>query len=133
MDRTRVLLADGNPEMADAIASGLMRRADIEVTGKVTDGAAVISAVAEHIPDVLVMDIILPRCDGFVILEKISRLPEDARPNVIILTSISRDDLVLRSLRLGAAYYMVKPFDIQVLGDRIRETACDHTVIARDI
>ncbi|MBQ4089186.1 MAG: sporulation transcription factor Spo0A [Clostridia bacterium] len=133
MERTRVLLADSDPDMADVISEGLMRRADIEVAGKVCDGAAVMDAIAEHIPDVLVTDLILPRCDGFVVLEKISQLPEESRPRVIVLTSLSRDELILRALRLGAAYYMVKPFDIQVLGDRIRETAEKRPAIAAEI
>lgn len=133
MERTRVLLADGNPEMADMIATGLMRRADIEITGKVTDGAAVLDAVAECLPDILVMDLILPRCDGFLVLEKIAQLPEEARPRVIVLTSLSRDDIILRALRLGAAYYMVKPFDIQVLAERIREIAGERASIVGDM
>ena len=132
MDRTRVLLADGSPEMAEAISDGLMRRPDMDVAGYVCDGAAVMDAIAEYIPDVLVMDMILPRCDGFVVLDKISRLPEAARPKVIVLSSISRDDMVLRSLRLGASYYMVKPFDISVLAERIRETAQESLPIAAE-
>lgn len=129
MERTRVLLADGSPETAEYISAGLMRRPDIEVAGSVCDGAEVMDAIAKHIPDVVVMDLILPRCDGFIIMEKIARLPDEARPKIIILTSLARDDLILRALRLGAAYYMAKPFDTGVLGDRIRETAASHSLV----
>lgn len=129
MKKTRVLLADGSPETAAYISAGLMRRADIEVAGHVSDGGAVMDAIAEHIPDVVVMDLILPRCDGFAILERISRMPDGARPKVIVLTSLTRDDFILRALRLGAAYYMAKPFDMEVLGDRIQETAETHALM----
>jgi len=127
MERTRVLLADGNPETAAYISASLMRRADMDVTEHVSDGAAVMDAIARNIPDVVVMDLILPRCDGFVILDKISRLPDGARPEVMVLSSLTRDDLISRALRLGASYYMAKPFDMTVLGDRIREIALSHT------
>lgn len=133
MDRIRVLLADGSAETAAAVSDALMRQADIEVAGRVSDGAAVIGAVTEHIPDVLVMDLILPRCDGFVVLEKLSQLPEGGRPRVIVLTSLARDDFVMRALNLGAAYYMVKPFDMQVLAERIREIAGERQSVAAGI
>ena len=132
MERTRVLLADGSPETAELISSALMRRPDIEVAGSVCDGAEVMDAIAKHIPDVVVMDLILPRCDGFIIMEKIARLPDGARPKVIVLTSLARDDFILRALRLGAAYYMAKPFDTSVLAERIRETADIHTFVPTD-
>ena len=71
----------------------------------------------------LVTDIIMPRRDGFRILEELNALPEEERPRVIVLTGLSRDDFILRAVKLGASYYMVKPFDVRLLASRIREVA----------
>ena len=89
----------------------------------VSDGAQVVDAVRALRPDVLVTDIIMPRRDGFRILEELGELPEQERPRVIVLTGLSRDDLILRAVKLGASYYMVKPFDARLLACRIREVA----------
>lgn len=130
MDRIRVLLADGSHSLVNTLGDYLARRPDIEVVGRIVDGAAVYAAVAEQLPDVVVMELILPRCDGFMVLEQLARLPAESRPRIIVLTSLSRDDFILRSVRLGAAYYMVKPFDMQLLYDRIREIAQDRETVA---
>lgn len=121
MDRIRVLLADGSHSLVATLGDYLARRPDIEVVGRIVDGAAVYTAVTEHLPDVVVMELILPRCDGFMVLEQLAQLPSESRPKVIVLSSLSRDDFILRAVRSGAAYYMVKPFDMQLLFDRIRE------------
>ena len=65
----------------------------------------------------------MPRRDGFRILEELNALPEEERPRVIVLTGLSRDDFILRAVKLGASYYMVKPFDVRLLASRIREVA----------
>lgn len=130
MDRIRVLLADGSHSLVTTLGDYLARRPDIEVVGRIVDGAAVCAAVAEQLPDVVVMELILPRCDGFMVLEQLARLPSESRPKVIVLTSLSRDDFILRAVRSGAAYYMVKPFDMQLLCDRIREIAQDRETVA---
>lgn len=133
MDRIRVLLADGSHSLVATLGDYLSRKPDIEVVGRITDGAAVCPAVAEHLPDVIVMELILPRCDGFMVLDQLAKLPAGNRPRAIVLTSLSRDDLILRAVRSGAAYYMVKPFDMQLLYERIREIAQGRETAALEI
>ena len=121
MERIKLLLADGSRALLARLGEYIGRMPDMEIAARTDDGAAVLAAVAEHQPDVLVMDLILPRCDGFMVLEQLSRMEESCRPKVLVLTSLARDEFILRALKLGAAYYMVKPFDIQLLCDRIRD------------
>ena len=91
----------------------------------VSDGMEVPEAVAACSPDILVLDIIMPRQDGFMTLEKLNAPDFPVKPKVIVLTGLSRDDFILRALRLGASYYMVKPFDLALLHARIVEIARD--------
>ena len=123
MEKIRVVLADDNFNVLRLLTDYFAETPDIELVKTVSDGAQVVDAVRAHRPDVLVTDIIMPRRDGFRILEELSALPEEERPRVIVLTGLSRDDFILRAVRLGASYYMVKPFDMRLLASRIREVA----------
>ena len=123
MEKIRVMIADDNQSIIRLLTDFFERKPNIELVAAVSDGAAIVDAVREHAPDVVVMDIIMPRRDGFMALEELNRLDESARPKVIVLTGLSRDDFIMRAIRLGASYYMVKPFDMNVLYSRILETA----------
>ena len=123
MEKIRVMLADDNQSVLRLLTDFLSRKAEIDVVGAVSDGAAILDAVRESAPDVLVMDIIMPRKDGFMVLEELRSLDGALRPKVIVLTGLSRDDFIMRAISLGAGYYMVKPFDMHVLYSRILEIA----------
>ena len=123
MDKIRVMLADDNQTVLRLISEYLSHQSDTEVVAAVSDGARITDEVKRLHPDVLVMDIIMPRRDGFMALEELRRLPEEQRPQVIVLTGLARDNFILRAIELGASYYMVKPFDMQLLHSRILEVA----------
>ena len=123
MDRIRVMLADDNASVLRLLADFLGRKQDIEVVAAVTDGAEIPQTVLEQLPDVLVMDIIMPRRDGFMTLEQLGAMELAVRPRVIVLTGLARDDFIMRAIALGASYYMVKPFDMNLLYERIVDIA----------
>ena len=129
MEKIRVMLADDNQSVLRLLTDFLSRKAEIDVVGAVSDGAAILDAVRESAPDVLVMDIIMPRKDGFMVLEELRSLDGALRPKVIVLTGLSRDDFIMRAISLGAGYYMVKPFDMHVLYSRILEIARESTAV----
>lgn len=133
MERIRVMLADDNQNIVQVLKEYLSAQEDIEIVAAVSDGAQVAQAVLECSPDVLVMDIIMPRRDGFMALEELNRLEERVRPRVIMLTGLSRDDFILRAIRLGASYYMVKPFDMRLLYSRIVEIAREAEPVVTDL
>jgi len=123
MDRIRVMLADDNRSILKLMSDYLGRQGDIELVAAVSDGLEIPGAVIEHAPDILVMDIIMPRRDGFMTLEKLNEESFPVKPKVIVLTGLARDDFIMRAIRLGASYYMVKPFDMGLLYARIVEIA----------
>ncbi len=123
MDKIRVMLADDNQSILRLLTDFFSRKDDIELVATVSDGTEIADAVRESAPDILVMDIIMPRRDGFMALEELSQMEEDLRPKVIVLTGLARDDFIMRAIRLGASYYMVKPFDMHLLYSRIVEIA----------
>ena len=123
MDKVRVMLADDNLNLLRLLSDYLSRKGDIELVATVSDGVEIPDAVLKHAPDILVMDIIMPRRDGFMTLEALNAMDEALRPKVIVLTGLARDDFIMRAIQLGASYYMVKPFDMELLCERILEVA----------
>ena len=126
------MLADDNQSILEVLTDYFSRKEDIELVATVSDGTEITDAIRTHEPDVLVMDIIMPRRDGFMALEEIARLEEDIRPKVIVLSGLSRDDFIMRAISLGASYYMVKPFDMHLLYNRIAEIAGGGHALATD-
>jgi DNA-binding NarL/FixJ family response regulator len=105
-EQVRVLVVDDDALVRSGLSMLLAGAEDIEIVGEATDGREVAQAVAEHRPDVVLMDIRMPGMDGLVATELL-RAHEDA-PEVIVLTTFEADDYVLRALRAGASGFLVK-------------------------
>ena len=123
MEKIRVTLADDNLNLLRLLSDFLGRKPDIELVAAVSDGVEIPDAVRQYAPEILVMDIIMPRRDGFMTLEALNGMDAALRPRVIVLTGLARDDFIVRAIQLGASYYMVKPFDMNLLYERIVEVA----------
>ena len=125
MDTIKIMLADDNQGMLKILEDYFRAKSDIRVVASVTDGAQVMAAVCQHMPDVLLLDLIMPRKDGFSVLEELHTLAPGMRPRVIVLTGLLRDDFVAQAFEYGVNYYMVKPFDLNILYQRICSVAKD--------
>ena len=106
MSATKVLIVDDDALVRSALSMMLAGREDVAVVGEVGDGDEVEAAVREHAPDVVLMDIRMPRVDGLAATEAL-RSGADP-PHVIVLTTFDADDLVLRALRAGASGFLLK-------------------------
>ena len=106
MSATRVLIVDDDALVRSALSMMLAGRDDVTVVGEVGDGDEVEAAVREHAPDVVLMDIRMPRVDGLAATEALRASPDP--PHVIVLTTFDADDLVLRALRAGASGFLLK-------------------------
>jgi DNA-binding NarL/FixJ family response regulator len=104
--RIRVLVVDDDALVRAGLSMLLAGADDIEIVAEATDGSEVAQAVAEHRPDVVLMDIRMPGMDGLAATELL-RVHEDA-PEVIVLTTFEADDYVLRALRAGASGFLLK-------------------------
>ncbi|MBO8125968.1 MAG: sporulation transcription factor Spo0A [Firmicutes bacterium] len=119
----RVLIADNNVELCDILTRYFEKQEDIEVAGVAYDGEQALNLIEEVEPDVVILDITMPILDGLAVLERLPGLNLPKRPKIIILTAFGREDLILKLTQLGADYYVVKPFDMEVLVTRIRQFA----------
>ena len=97
------MLADDNLSILRLLTDYFARKEEIEVVATVSDGTEIVPTVCERAPDVLVMDIIMPRMDGFMALEELAQMEAGLRPKVIVLTGLARDDFIMRAIELGAS------------------------------
>ena len=117
----KVLLADDNKDFCDILVAHFNKQDDISVVAVAVDGIDAMNKIRDTHPDVAIIDGIMPRLDGLGVLERLQTLDESDRPVTIILSALSQDKVVQKALDLGAAYYMVKPFDMDALTQRIRQ------------
>jgi DNA-binding NarL/FixJ family response regulator len=104
--RIRVVIVDDDALVRTALAMILRDDATIELVGEADDGQTGLDLIAQAAPDVVLMDIRMPRLDG---LEALSRLMgQTTPPKVIVLTTFDADDYVLRALRDGASGFLLK-------------------------
>jgi len=102
----RVLLVDDDPLVRSGLRMLLGGAPEVEVVAEAEDGDQVLAAVDRHRPDVVLMDIRMPRLDGVSAAALLARQP--APPKVLMLTTFDADDLVFRALRAGAAGFLLK-------------------------
>lgn len=119
--KIQVVIADDNREFGDILYEYLNNQSDIEVVGVARDGIEAFELITSKMPDIAILDIIMPHLDGLGVLEKIGTTPISKRPLFIILSAVGQDKITQRALALGAEYYVVKPFDMDVLVSRIRQ------------
>ena len=105
-EQIRVLIVDDDALVRAALTMLLAGADDIEIVGEAADGREVEHAIAEHQPDVVLMDIRMPGMDGLAATEILRR--RDRPPEVIVLTTFDADDHVLRALRAGASGFLLK-------------------------
>lgn len=119
--KIQVVIADDNREFGDILCEYLNSQNDIEVVGVARDGLEAVELINAKSPDIAILDIIMPHLDGLGVLEKINTIPGPKRPLSIVLSAVGQDKITQRALALGAEYYVVKPFDMDVLTSRIRQ------------
>jgi len=124
---TRVRIVDGQPLMRHELEGLLALSADVTVVGRAGDGEESLTVMAEHDPDVMLLDLRMPGRDGIETLEELTRLGADVA--VLVLTTFDDDELVLRALRAGARGYLLKDVGLEELLDAIRTLAGGGTLV----
>lgn len=119
--RTRIVVADDNRDFCQLLTEVVQGEKDLELAGVAHNGLEVLDLVDRTHPDVVVLDIIMPHLDGVGVLERLDHLERERRPKVIILTAFGQEAITQRVVELGADYYILKPFDLDVLIQRIRQ------------
>ncbi|SFI57581.1 two-component system, response regulator, stage 0 sporulation protein A [Paenibacillus sp. UNC496MF] len=130
MQRIEVLLADDNREFTTLLSEYISEQNDMVVTGVAYNGEEVLRILEETRPDVLILDIIMPHLDGLGVLERLREMNLPQMPKIIMLTAFGQENITQKAVQLGASYYILKPFDMEILANRIRQLVGNPTVIS---
>ncbi len=127
----RVLLADDHALVRHGLAAALKPETDISVVGQACDGFEAVEKALELKPDVITMDVFMPRCGGLEALIAVrDKLPS---VKVLMLTVSDRDEDLLNALRYGAQGYLLKSADIGEVVEAVRRTASGEAVLSPPI
>ncbi|MEV4893351.1 response regulator [Nonomuraea sp. NPDC050547] len=124
----RVLIVDDDALVRAGLSMILSGAGDIEIVGEAADGAQVPPSVAEHRPDVVLMDIRMPGVDGLAATEALRATASP--PEVVVLTTFHADAQVLRALRAGAAGFLLKDIPPGDLVAAIRKVAAGEPILS---
>ncbi|MGI6650889.1 MAG: sporulation transcription factor Spo0A [Limnochordia bacterium] len=119
----RVLVVDNNVELCKVLEDYFDTQLDLDVVGMAHDGEEAMSLIQSLEPDVVLLDITMPYLDGLGVMERLQTLGLKKRPKVVVITAFGTDNLLARLMSLGADYFMIKPFQLEILAQRLREFA----------
>ena len=124
MAELKIAIAEDNPLMLELLGSILEEEDGFHVVGKADNGEDAYQMIMDKKPDIVLLDVIMPKLDGITVLEKVraANIGKDM-PAVIMVTAAGNETVASAAFRNGASYYILKPFDREVLLDKIRLVA----------
>lgn len=123
MEKTRVLIIDDNKSLIEMIKEYFSDHADIRIALEANDGTEGLRMIEKRQDeyDIILLDLIMPNKDGIAVLEEMKR--KDIAKKVIVLTSYNTQDMIRKVSELGVSYFMLKPFELSELENRITEVS----------
>lgn len=123
MKKIKVGIVDDNKDFCEVVESYLRKQENIDVLFVANDGLQAIEKLnsGKPIPDILILDLIMPHMDGFGVLETLNTIELEKYPRVIIASAIGQDSIIQKTMAMGAQYYLVKPINLNMLVKRIQQ------------
>jgi two-component system NarL family response regulator len=131
MDPISILIADDHPLILAGLASLLATMPEFRVVAQATDGLEAVALYRQHRPDVVIMDLSMPRLNGVEAIEQIRA--EDSSASIVILTTYQGDEDVFRGLHAGAKAYLLKDGDSRQLVDCLRAVASGQQFLPAEV
>ena len=116
----RVLVVDDDYDECQIIRRAFEIADDIEVCGIVNDGVAGVEMTKKLMPDVILLDIIMPNIDGLEVAKKIRELDMEKDPKIIMFTAIGNQNVINTAFGIGVDYYLKKPVNLLSLIEKVR-------------
>lgn len=132
-NKIKLMIVEDNSQMTSLIKQKFTESNFFEIVTMENDGAKVVKKIKEENPDVVLMDIVVPYKDGFGIMEDL--FSDDSilhRPKIVILSALSHPSFISKAISLGASYYMIKPFDLETLYNRVLSVYKSNTSLTFD-
>src|SRR5215831_18184973 len=126
-ERLTVLVVDDHAVVRQGVRSFLAAQPDLAVVGTAASGEEALRLAAEHAPDVVLVDLVMPGMDGVETTRRLRRL--SPRTQVLVLTSYDQDEHIFPAIRAGALSYLLKEIGPDELADAIRKAARGEAVL----
>ena len=120
-DIVSVVVVDDNEKLLDNICDTLTKDQSIKIVGKAKNGEEGFDVIKKTAPDVVILDLIMPKMDGLSLMDKVHKEGMLIRtPFFIITSAISNESVIQDAFGFGAGYYMLKPFETDMIIDRVK-------------
>lgn len=121
MSEINVAVADDNERILDLLGEMIDEDKDLNLVGKANNGEDAYTLIKEKQPDVVLLDLIMPKMDGLSVMELVNENKElKKRPDFIVITAIGQERITEDAFDKGANYYVMKPFNNEILLNRIK-------------
>ena len=122
-----VLLVDDHAMVRQGVKAFLLTQPDLSVVGEAGSGEEAIQSAAQYIPDVILMDLIMPNMDGVETTRRIKQV--SPRSQIVVLTSYHEDEHIFPALKAGALSYILKDISAEELASAVRKAASGEAVL----
>lgn len=128
MNKVKVLIVDDSVRTATMIEEALQEDDGVEIVGHAGDGVEAIEMIRETTPDIVFLDLIMPKMDGLVVLEKVHKgVPGiEKRPDFVVVTAVTQDNVMQTAFQYGASYYVLKPFEKETILAKVQQLKPDN-------
>lgn len=122
MEKLNVAIADDNERMLELLDEIISQDQELEIVGKAANGEDAYQMIRTKHPDVVLLDIIMPKLDGLSVMDKVNRDKDLVKhPSFIVITAIGQEKITENAFAMGADYYIMKPFDNDMILRRIKQ------------
>ncbi len=128
--KTKIVVADDNRSLCQMLQDYLQGQEDLQVVGLAYNGVDAWELIQSQEPDLVIIDLVMPSLDGLGVLERIGQRTTMPRPKIIMLTAFGQESLTHQAMLLGVDYFILKPFDLDILSKRIRTLTQETSVTA---
>ena len=121
MEHLNVAIADDNQKILDVLENIISMDKELNLVGKAKNGEEMCQIIKDRQPDVVLLDLIMPKMDGLTVMEKVNQDNSvNKRPYFIVITAVGQERITEDAFNRGANYYVMKPFNNDMLLDRIK-------------
>lgn len=123
MKKLNVAIADDNERIVSLLEGIVSRDEELQVVGKAGDGEVLCEIIRQKEPDVVLLDLIMPKVDGLTVMDRVNRDRSLRKhPSFIVISAVGQDRITENAFELGASYYLLKPFDNEMVIRQIKQT-----------
>jgi len=122
MERFNVAIADDNERILDILGEIVTNDKDLTLVGKANNGEEMYKIIKSKEPDVVLLDLIMPKMDGLSVMERVNNdINLKKYPSFIIITAVGQERITEDAFKKGASYYIMKPFHNETVIKRIKQ------------